>query len=58
VLPRLAQVATFAGPFSGVVALTVILAANVPGAYTGAVRNRDSIGLDDNGYKALWDADH
>ena len=31
---------------------------NAPGAFTGQVRNRDRIGLDDNGYKALWDADH
>jgi nucleoid DNA-binding protein len=31
---------------------------NAPGAYSGQVRNRDRIGLDNAGYKALWDADH
>jgi hypothetical protein len=31
---------------------------NAPNAYKGAIRNRERIGLDDAGYKALWDADH
>jgi nucleoid DNA-binding protein len=31
---------------------------NAPGAYSGQVRNKDRVGLDDAGYKELWDADH
>jgi nucleoid DNA-binding protein len=31
---------------------------NAPGAYSGPVRNKDRVGLDNAGYKALWDADH
>ena len=31
---------------------------NAPGAYQGTVRNKDRIGLDNAGYKELWDADH
>jgi hypothetical protein len=31
---------------------------NAAGAYTGRIANREHIGLDNAGYKALWDADH
>jgi hypothetical protein len=31
---------------------------NAAGAYTGTVLNKNRIGLDDAGYKELWDADH
>ncbi len=31
---------------------------NVPDAYTGKMLNKDCIGLDNAGYKVLWDADH
>lgn len=31
---------------------------NAPGAYTGEVSNKNRIGLDNDGYKELWDADH
>jgi len=31
---------------------------NAAGAYTGRVVNREHIGLDNAGYKALWDAEH
>jgi nucleoid DNA-binding protein len=31
---------------------------NAGGAYTGTVLNKNRIGLDNAGYKALWDADH
>jgi hypothetical protein len=31
---------------------------NAPNGYTGQVNNKSRIGLDDAGYKALWDADH
>jgi hypothetical protein len=31
---------------------------NAPGAYTGKIRNKSRIGLDDQGYKDLWDPDH
>jgi hypothetical protein len=31
---------------------------NAPDAYSGTVLNKDHIGLDDAGYKALWDEDH
>jgi hypothetical protein len=30
---------------------------NAPGAYTGTVLNKNRIGLDNAGYKELWDAD-
>lgn len=29
-----------------------------PESYTGTIENRERAGLDDAGYKALWDADH
>ena len=28
---------------------------NAPDAYKGAIRNRERMGLDDAGYKAVWD---
>jgi len=31
---------------------------NAGGAYTGTVLNKNRIGLDNAGYKELWDADH
>lgn len=31
---------------------------NARDAYTGTVNNKNRIGLDNAGYKALWDADH
>ncbi len=31
---------------------------NAPGAYTGRILNKSRIGLDDQGYKDLWDTDH
>jgi nucleoid DNA-binding protein len=31
---------------------------NAPDAYKGEIVNRERIGLDDAGYKALWDPDH
>lgn len=31
---------------------------NAPDAYRGKIINKEHIGLDDAGYKALWDADH
>ncbi len=31
---------------------------NAPGTFTGSVKNKDAIGLDNAGYKELWDADH
>ena len=31
---------------------------NAREAYKGAILNRERIGLDDAGYKALWDAAH
>jgi hypothetical protein len=31
---------------------------NAGDAYTGTVNNKNRIGLDNAGYKALWDADH
>jgi hypothetical protein len=31
---------------------------DAPGAYTGKVRNKNRAGLDNAGYKQLWDADH
>ncbi|MCR4407232.1 MAG: hypothetical protein NUW24_09970 [Anaerolineae bacterium] len=31
---------------------------NAPGAYTGQVHHKDRIGLDNAGYKELWDAEH
>jgi nucleoid DNA-binding protein len=31
---------------------------SAPDAYKGAVKNAERIGLDNAGYKALWDADH
>jgi hypothetical protein len=31
---------------------------NAPDGYTGVVLNKSRIGLDNAGYKALWDADH
>ena len=31
---------------------------NKPGSYNGRVINKQNIGLDDAGYKHLWDADH
>lgn len=31
---------------------------NAPGAYKGTVQNKGHIGLDDAGYKELWDAEH
>jgi len=31
---------------------------NAPDAYTGKVANRNRIGLDNAGYKALWDPEH
>lgn len=31
---------------------------NAPGTYRGEIRNRGRIGLDDAGYKALWDEAH
>ncbi len=31
---------------------------NAPDAYTGEVANKSRIGLDNDGYKELWDADH
>ena len=31
---------------------------NAPDAYTGRVANKDRIGLDNAGYKALWDPEH
>lgn len=31
---------------------------NAPGAYAGRMANRGRIGLDNAGYKELWDADH
>jgi hypothetical protein len=31
---------------------------NAGDAYTGTVLNKNRIGLDDAGYKELWDADH
>jgi hypothetical protein len=31
---------------------------NAPGAYKGEIKNAERVGLDDAGYKALWDADH
>lgn len=37
---------------------TVVRDLNAPGAYRGEIRNRGRIGLDDAGYKALWDAAH
>jgi len=33
-------------------------AMNAPGTYTGPIRNAVNIGLDNAGYKALWDAEH
>jgi len=38
--------------------LDVVRALNAPGAYRGEIRNRSRIGLDDAGFKALWDAAH
>ena len=31
---------------------------NAPDAYTGRMANKSRIGLDNAGYKELWDADH
>jgi hypothetical protein len=31
---------------------------NKPGRYSGRLINEQNIGLDDAGYKVLWDADH
>jgi len=31
---------------------------NADSAFNGRVFNRDAIGLDNNGFKALWDAEH
>jgi len=31
---------------------------NAANGYTGPIQNRANVGLDDAGYKALWDADH
>ena len=31
---------------------------NAPDAYKGRMANKSRIGLDDAGYKELWDADH
>ena len=31
---------------------------NAPDAYKGEVRNTNRTGLDDAGYKALWNANH
>lgn len=31
---------------------------NLPRAYSGQIRNRVNIGLDNAGYKSLWDTDH
>ena len=31
---------------------------NAPDAYTGTLLNKNRIGLDNAGYKELWDADH
>jgi hypothetical protein len=31
---------------------------NATGAYHGAIRNRDNIGLGPSDYKIIWDADH
>ncbi len=31
---------------------------NAPDAYTGRMHNKGRIGLDNAGYKELWDADH
>jgi nucleoid DNA-binding protein len=31
---------------------------NTPGAYTGRMNNKGNIGLTNEEYKALWDADH
>lgn len=31
---------------------------NTPGAFSGQLRNKQNVGLDNDGYKALWDAEH
>ena len=31
---------------------------NAPDGYTGGMRHKNRIGLDNDGYKELWDADH
>jgi hypothetical protein len=31
---------------------------NAPGAYTGKIQNKGRIGMDDQGYKDLWDPDN
>jgi hypothetical protein len=31
---------------------------NEPGAFTGRVENKQNIGLNNEGYKVLWDTDH
>ncbi len=36
----------------------LLRAMNAPGTYRGEIRNRSRIGLDDAGYKSLWDAAH
>ncbi len=36
----------------------VVQAMNAPGTFTGSIRNRANIGLDNAGYKELWDAAH
>lgn len=36
----------------------LVKALNAPGTYRGEIANRARIGLDDAGYKVLWDAAH
>jgi hypothetical protein len=31
---------------------------NTPGAFSGQLHNKQNVGLDNDGYKALWDAEH
>jgi hypothetical protein len=31
---------------------------NAPDAFSGQLRNKQNVGLDNDGYKALWDAEH
>lgn len=38
--------------------VALVKALNAPGTYRGQMENRGRIGLDDAGYKALWDAVH
>jgi len=37
---------------------SLVRALNAPGTYTGPILNAGNIGLDNAGYKALWDAQH